>query len=124
MWLNGAITAFLETSPQECATCKGCRHIFINIAGQIFETQLKTLQEFPDTLLGHPEKRKRYYDPIRKQYFFDRNRPSFGGILYYYQVSIKNLKLKRNKANIAFDFVIFLCFAEHPRKPEGKMGRA
>lgn len=24
-------------------------------------------------------------DPLRKEYFFDRNRPSFDAILYYYQ---------------------------------------
>ncbi|KAI4824318.1 hypothetical protein KUCAC02_012841 [Chaenocephalus aceratus] len=26
-----------------------------------------------------------YFDPMRNEYFFDRNRPSFDGILYYYQ---------------------------------------
>ena len=72
----------------ECNVCLGYRRVCINIAGQIFETQLKTLQQFPDTLLGHPEKRRRYFDPNRNQYFFDRNRPSFGGILYFYQVNL------------------------------------
>uniref|UniRef100_A0A8C6T666 Potassium voltage-gated channel, shaker-related subfamily, member 2a n=1 Tax=Neogobius melanostomus TaxID=47308 RepID=A0A8C6T666_9GOBI len=27
----------------------------------------------------------RYFDPLRNEYFFDRNRPSFDAILYYYQ---------------------------------------
>uniref|UniRef100_A0A7M4FNP0 Potassium voltage-gated channel subfamily A member 5 n=1 Tax=Crocodylus porosus TaxID=8502 RepID=A0A7M4FNP0_CROPO len=49
------------------------------------ETQLGTLSQFPDTLLGDPAKRMRYFDPLRNEYFFDRNRPSFDGILYYYQ---------------------------------------
>ena len=59
--------------------------VVINVSGLRFETQLKTLQQFPETLLGDPQKRNRYYDPLRNEYFFDRNRPSFDAILYYYQ---------------------------------------
>ncbi|XP_016018231.2 potassium voltage-gated channel subfamily A member 5 [Rousettus aegyptiacus] len=61
------------------------QRIFINISGLRFETQLGTLAQFPNTLLGDPAKRLRYFDPLRNEYFFDRNRPSFDGILYYYQ---------------------------------------
>ncbi|XP_065742864.1 potassium voltage-gated channel subfamily A member 5 [Phocoena phocoena] len=61
------------------------QRILINISGLRFETQLRTLAQFPDTLLGDPAKRLRYFDPLRNEYFFDRNRPSFDGILYYYQ---------------------------------------
>ncbi|XP_068416385.1 potassium voltage-gated channel subfamily A member 5 [Eschrichtius robustus] len=61
------------------------QRILINISGLRFETQLGTLAQFPDTLLGDPAKRLRYFDPLRNEYFFDRNRPSFDGILYYYQ---------------------------------------
>ena len=59
--------------------------VVINVSGLRFETQLKTLNQFPDTLLGDPQKRNRYYDPLRNEYFFDRNRPSFDALLYYYQ---------------------------------------
>ncbi|XP_033107023.1 potassium voltage-gated channel subfamily A member 1-like [Anneissia japonica] len=59
--------------------------VVINVSGLRFETQIKTLNQFPDTLLGNPEKRIRYFDPLRNEYFFDRNRPSFDAILYYYQ---------------------------------------
>lgn len=62
-----------------------CERVVINISGLRFETQLKTLSQFPDTLLGNPKKRMRYFDPLRNEYFFDRNRPSFDAILYYYQ---------------------------------------
>ncbi|XP_007568957.1 potassium voltage-gated channel subfamily A member 2b [Poecilia formosa] len=62
-----------------------CERVVINISGLRFETQLKTLSQFPDTLLGDPKKRMRYFDPLRNEYFFDRNRPSFDAILYYYQ---------------------------------------
>ncbi|XP_064812790.1 potassium voltage-gated channel subfamily A member 10-like isoform X1 [Oncorhynchus masou masou] len=59
--------------------------VVINISGMMFETQLKTLSQFPDSLLGDPMKRMEYFDPMKNEYFFDRNRPSFDGILYFYQ---------------------------------------
>ncbi|XP_007242739.2 potassium voltage-gated channel subfamily A member 2-like [Astyanax mexicanus] len=62
-----------------------CERVVINISGLRFETQLKTLAQFPETLLGDPRKRTAYFDPLRNEYFFDRNRPSFDAILYYYQ---------------------------------------
>ncbi|XP_036361480.1 potassium voltage-gated channel subfamily A member 1 isoform X3 [Octopus bimaculoides] len=58
--------------------------VIINVSGLRFETQTRTLSQFPDTLLGNPKKRNRYYDPYRNEYFFDRNRPSFDAILYFY----------------------------------------
>ncbi|XP_011474250.1 shaker-related potassium channel tsha2 [Oryzias latipes] len=72
--------ADLEPADQECS-----ERLVINISGLRFETQLKTLSRFPTTLLGDPRKRIRFYDPLRNEYFFDRNRPSFDAILYYYQ---------------------------------------
>ncbi|KAM4701431.1 potassium voltage-gated channel subfamily A member 10 [Discoglossus pictus] len=78
---------------------EGDQRIFINIAGLRFETQLKTLSEFPDTLLGDPQKRIHYFDSMRNEYFFDRNRPSFDGILYYYQSGGK----VRRPANVPLD---------------------
>uniref|UniRef100_A0A8C7KM97 BTB domain-containing protein n=1 Tax=Oncorhynchus kisutch TaxID=8019 RepID=A0A8C7KM97_ONCKI len=62
-----------------------CERVVINISGLLFETQLKTLAQFPTTLLGDPRKRMRFFDPLRNEYFFDRNRPSFDAILYFYQ---------------------------------------
>jgi BTB/POZ domain len=59
--------------------------LFLQVSGLRFETQLRTLNQFPDTLLGDPDRRIRYFDPLRNEYFFDRNRPSFDAILYYYQ---------------------------------------
>ena len=77
----------------------GDQKVIINIAGLRFETQLKTLDQFPDTLLGDPTKRMDYFDPMRNEYFFDRNRPSFDGILYYYQSGGKI----RRPANVPLD---------------------
>ncbi|CAL4062781.1 unnamed protein product, partial [Meganyctiphanes norvegica] len=62
-----------------------CERVVINVSGLRFETQLRTLNQFPETLLGDPGRRIRYFDPLRNEYFFDRNRPSFDAILYYYQ---------------------------------------
>ncbi|VEL07371.1 unnamed protein product, partial [Protopolystoma xenopodis] len=59
--------------------------IVVNVSGLRYETHLKTLNQFPNTLLGNPIKRNRHYDPLKNEYFFDRNRPSFDAILYYYQ---------------------------------------
>ncbi|MBN3323097.1 KCA10 protein, partial [Atractosteus spatula] len=77
----------------------GDQKVIINIAGLRFETQLKTLDQFPETLLGDPQKRMEYFDPMRNEYFFDRNRPSFDGILYYYQSGGKI----RRPANVPID---------------------
>ncbi|KAI8484329.1 Potassium voltage-gated channel sub A member 2 [Branchiostoma belcheri] len=62
-----------------------CDRIVINISGLRFETQVRTLAQFPNTLLGNPQKRLRYYDPLRNEYFFDRHRLSFQAILHFYQ---------------------------------------
>lgn len=82
-----------------CSECGCCERVVINVSGLKFETQLKTLTQFPDTLLGDPDKRIRYFDPLRNEYFFDRNRPSFDAILYYYQ---SGGRLKR-PVNVPFD---------------------
>jgi hypothetical protein len=63
----------------------GCQRVVINVSGQRFETQRRTLDRFPDTLLGDPLKRRRYWDTRRSEFFIDRHRASFQAILYYYQ---------------------------------------
>ncbi|XP_032406295.1 potassium voltage-gated channel subfamily A member 10-like [Xiphophorus hellerii] len=73
--------------------------VIINISGLMFETQLSTLSKFPETLLGDPMKRLQYFDPMKNEYFFDRNRPSFDGILYYYQSGGR----LRRPANVPLD---------------------
>ena len=60
--------------------------VVINVSGMRFETRLDTLDQFPKTLLGDAKKRNRYYDPLKNEYFFERDRTSFDSILYFYQV--------------------------------------
>lgn len=73
--------------------------IVLNISGLRFETLWSTLQRFPNTLLGNPIKLNKHYDVLRNEYFFDRNRPSFDAILYYYQ---SNGRLRR-PVNVPID---------------------
>lgn len=63
----------------------GCHKVRINVGGCIYETQIRTLNRYPQTLLGDPNKRLRYYNPVKNEYFFDRNQASFETILYFYQ---------------------------------------
>ncbi|NXY70692.1 KCNA5 protein, partial [Glareola pratincola] len=91
-----------EEEEEAAAASGGAMHhqrVLINISGLRFETQLGTLNQFPDTLLGDPDKRMRYFDPLRNEYFFDRNRPSFDGILYFYQSGGK----LRRPVNVSID---------------------
>ncbi|XP_061435069.1 potassium voltage-gated channel subfamily A member 2-like [Lethenteron reissneri] len=85
---------------------EGCERVLVNVSGLRFETQLRTLAQFPDTLLGDADRRSRYFDPLRNEYFFDRNRPSFDAILYYYQSGGR----LRRPASVPFDI-----FAEEVR---------
>ncbi|XP_016312629.1 potassium voltage-gated channel subfamily A member 10-like [Sinocyclocheilus anshuiensis] len=78
---------------------EGEQKVVINVSGMMYETTLKTLNQFPDTLLGDPMRRIDYFDPMRNEYFFDRNRPSFDGILYFYQSGGKI----RRPANVPLD---------------------
>lgn len=54
-----------------------CQRVVINVSGQRFETQLRTLERYPLTLLGDATKRRRYWDSRRNEFFIDRHRPSF-----------------------------------------------
>lgn len=81
----------------------------INVSGMRYETQLRTLAQFPDSLLGDPRRRSRYFDPIRNELFLDRNRACFDAILYFYQSGGR----LRRPANIPLDiFMDELVFYE------------
>lgn len=71
----------------------------INVSGMRYETQLRTLAQFPNSLLGDPQRRLRYFDPLRNELFLDRNRSCFDAILYFYQSGGR----LRRPANIPLD---------------------
>lgn len=59
--------------------------ITINVGGKRFQTYESTLSRFPESLLGDKEKRKKFINKTTNELFFDRHRPTFESILYYYQ---------------------------------------
>ncbi|THD26991.1 Potassium voltage-gated channel subfamily A member 3 [Fasciola hepatica] len=65
--------------------CQDCQRVILNVSGLKFETWLAVLNNHPTTLLGDADKRMPFYDEQRKEYFFDRHRPSFEAIFNYYQ---------------------------------------
>ncbi|KAM4598308.1 potassium voltage-gated channel subfamily A member 7 [Polymixia lowei] len=71
----------------------------INVSGMRYETQIRTLGQFPDSLLGDPQRRLRYFDPLRNELFLDRNRVCFDAILYFYQSGGR----LRRPANVPLD---------------------
>ncbi|XP_030591622.1 potassium voltage-gated channel subfamily A member 7 [Archocentrus centrarchus] len=74
----------------------------INVSGLRYETQLRTLAQFPDSLLGDPRRRIRYFDPLRNELFLDRNRICFDAILYFYQSGGR----LRRPANVPLDMFL------------------
>ncbi|XP_061417473.1 potassium voltage-gated channel subfamily A member 3-like [Lethenteron reissneri] len=101
--VHGSTTAIYSQThgnyAQRAQLGDGNERVVINVAGMKFETCARTLAQFPDTLLGDPARRAQHFDPLRNEYFFDRNRPSFDAILYYYQSGGR----LRRPANIPFD---------------------
>jgi len=93
----------------EDVTASVSEKVTINISGLRFETRQSTLDQYPSTLLGNQVRRDTFYDHTRDEYVFDRNRPSFDAILYYYQSSGR----LRRPANVPIDiFVDELDFYE------------
>nr|DBA15945.1 TPA: hypothetical protein GDO54_003398 [Pyxicephalus adspersus] len=88
-----------EKKYELCRQKDCCERVVINVSGLRFETQIRTLSRFPDTLLGDPRRRMRFFDPLRNEYFFDRNRPCFDSILYFYQSGGR----LRRPANVPLD---------------------
>jgi len=60
------------------------KQVRINVSGQTFETMRRTLEKFPDTLLGSDE-RDYFYDAVAGEYFFDRDPGLFRYVLAYYR---------------------------------------
>ena len=82
--------------------------IVINVSGMYFETWSWTLGRFPNTLLGNPMKRKKYFDYIHNEYFFERHRQSFEAILYYYQSNGRFLNRPHSvSSEVFFDEIVF-----------------
>lgn len=59
--------------------------VVLNIGGAVYETRIQTLERYPNTLLGNPSTRNKYYCSTTGQYFFNRSRIFFDAILFFYQ---------------------------------------
>ena len=59
-------------------------NLTINVSGKIYEVESETLSRYPNTTLGNPLKRSRYYDKTRREYFLDRHRDTFQVVLDFY----------------------------------------
>lgn len=70
--------------PHHICTLRKCERVTINVSGQYYETWAAILNRHPDTMLGDPKKRMKYYDRRRHEYFFDRHRPTFEVIFNYF----------------------------------------
>ncbi|XP_050414365.1 potassium voltage-gated channel subfamily A member 1 [Patella vulgata] len=72
------------TGSHQCSI-ETCDRIAINVSGMHYEAWQTVFERHPSTLLGDPNKRQRYYDRRKREYFFDRHRPTFEAIFNYYQ---------------------------------------
>ena len=61
--------------------------IVINVGGEIYETFVKTLNKFPETLLGTSAKRSLLLKKGDGQIFINRKSLPFASVLFYYQSS-------------------------------------
>uniref|UniRef100_A0A915KIW9 BTB domain-containing protein n=1 Tax=Romanomermis culicivorax TaxID=13658 RepID=A0A915KIW9_ROMCU len=59
--------------------------VTINVSGRRYQTFAETLERYPDTLLGNPNRRMLFFNSSTNEYFFDRHRTCFEAILYFYQ---------------------------------------
>ena len=59
--------------------------ITVNVSGKRYFFTVKLLSQFPHSLLAHRAKRSFFYDSIRDEFFFDRNRTVFESVFNFYQ---------------------------------------
>lgn len=92
--------------------CSPNDRVVVNVSGLKFETLAETLEQYPDSLLGDSQKRAEYYDEARNEYFFDRNRPAFDAILFYYQSGGKLLRPPNVPMDVFADEIRFYQLGE------------
>lgn len=85
-----------------------------------FETKEKTLNRFPDTLLGSPSRRQKYYNPVVREYFFNRHRVVFESILFYYQSGGRLIWPEDIPASVFTEEVEFFQLGEQALKSVAK----
>ena len=94
--------------------------VVINVSGMTFETKEKTLSRFPDTLLGSPTRRRKYFNPVIQEYFFNRHRVVFESILFYYQSGGRLIWPEDVPASVFTEEVEFFQLGEQALKSVAK----
>lgn len=61
------------------------KRLVINVGGVRFETYRETIKLLSETRLANLSKTNSDYDPVRNEFFFDRDPASFAAILNYYR---------------------------------------
>jgi hypothetical protein len=61
------------------------KRIVLNVGGERFETYRSTLKLIKDSRLGNLSFTNSEYNPVSKEFFFDRDPASFASILNYYR---------------------------------------
>jgi len=56
-------------------------HLIFNIRGTRYETSISSLQKIPYSFLRSINESSKYYDPVRKEFYFDRDPHVFNNIL-------------------------------------------
>ena len=108
---NGPLNINLGSAMQTPRSAPAER-VVVNVSGLKFETLSETLEQYPTSLLGDVRKREAYYDEIRNEYFFDRNRPAFDAILFYYQSGGKLLRPPNVPMDVFADEIRFYELGE------------
>ena len=91
--------------------------VVINVSGMRFETLPLTLSHFPNTLLGNPYKRRKFFEPIKNEYYFERHRQSFESILFYYQSKGRWLNRPLSvSSEVFFDEIVFFELGKSYRR--------
>ncbi|ESO09936.1 hypothetical protein HELRODRAFT_109357 [Helobdella robusta] len=85
----------------------------LNVSGQYFDVRLAVLEKHPDTLLGNKLARSKYYDPLRKEFFFDRHRPTFEVIFSYYLHGKKLHRPNLIPEDVFLDELFFFQIEKH-----------
>lgn len=66
---------------------KSTARIKINVSGKKYELTHSRLLKFPRSLLARSRRRAHFYDAVKDEFFFDRNRMAFESVYHFYQTA-------------------------------------
>lgn len=64
----------LNLQSEKTSVISSDKIVTINVSGMRYQTLDDTLKRFPNSLLGDPLKRQKYWNSIANEYFLDRHR--------------------------------------------------